>query len=82
MIGVVDDTPEMYLETDTYKAGQFGKDLEDVEGEHKLWTERHLRDVVAELGGGVLVESRSAPGVLLPLPAETAERRSSSSTRR
>lgn len=56
VIAVVDDTPAMYLETDTYKAGQFGKDLEDVEGERKLWTERHLRQVVAELRGDVAVE--------------------------
>jgi nucleotide-binding universal stress UspA family protein len=56
VLSVVDDTPQMYLETETYKAGQFGKDLEDVEGEHKLWTERHLRRVVAELGDDVPIE--------------------------
>jgi nucleotide-binding universal stress UspA family protein len=56
VLSVVDDTPQMHLETETYKAGQFGKDLEDVEGEHKLWTERHLRRVVAELGDDVPIE--------------------------
>jgi nucleotide-binding universal stress UspA family protein len=56
VISVVTDTPAMYLATETYVAGQAGKDLEDVEGEHKLWTERHLREVVAELGDAVPVE--------------------------
>jgi nucleotide-binding universal stress UspA family protein len=56
VISVVTRSPRMYLETETYVAGQFGRDLADIEGAHKLWTERHLRDVVAGLGDAVAVE--------------------------
>jgi nucleotide-binding universal stress UspA family protein len=56
VISVVTHSPRMYLETETYVAGQFGQDLTDVEGGHKLWTERHLREVVAELGDAGPIE--------------------------
>jgi len=56
VISVVRPTARMQLETEAYVAGQFGKDLQDIEGAHKLWTERHLRDVVAELGDAIPVE--------------------------
>jgi len=46
VISVVSETPTMY---------QFGTDLEDVVGGPKVWTERHLRGVVAELGDVVPV---------------------------
>jgi nucleotide-binding universal stress UspA family protein len=56
VISVVTRSPRMYLETETYVAGQFGRDVADVEGEQKVWTERHLREVVAGLGDAVPVE--------------------------
>ena len=67
VISVVTPTVRMQLETQAYVAGQFGTDLEDVEGAHRLWTERHLREVVAELGAAVPVEI----DVMVGDPAQT-----------
>jgi nucleotide-binding universal stress UspA family protein len=55
-------SPAMYAETETYVAGQSGKDLEDVEGEHRLQAEKELRSAVAELGHEVEVEIDAAVG--------------------
>lgn len=56
VISVIVDTPTMLLQTGTYIAGQFGPDLEDIEGERKLRAERHLREQVASLGDDVPVD--------------------------
>jgi len=66
-ISVVKATMEMHLETETYVAGQFGRDLEDVEGEHRLWAARRLHEAVEELNDGVPVEVEAVVGD----PAET-----------
>jgi nucleotide-binding universal stress UspA family protein len=46
----------------SYVAGQFGKDFEDVEGEHMLEVERAARRAVEELGGDVPVEVEALVG--------------------
>jgi nucleotide-binding universal stress UspA family protein len=46
----------MYAEIEASIAGQQGKDLEDVEGEHRLAVERQVRAAVAELDADVRVE--------------------------
>jgi nucleotide-binding universal stress UspA family protein len=53
---VVRVSPTRYAEVETYVAGQSGKDLEDVKGEHQLQAEKELRSAVAQLGDGVEVE--------------------------
>lgn len=55
-ITVVRVTLGMRLETEPSTAGQFGKDLDDVEGEHRLRAEEELRQQVAALDGDVPVE--------------------------
>ncbi|MEA2331552.1 MAG: hypothetical protein QOH58_1690 [Thermoleophilaceae bacterium] len=63
VITVVKLTLSMYAETETYVAGQFGKDREDVEGEHRLFAERELRRVVEqELDDDVPVEAEAVVG--------------------
>jgi nucleotide-binding universal stress UspA family protein len=49
-ITVVKLTVDMYAETETYIAGQRGKDLIDVEGEHRMFAERKLRRTLEEEG--------------------------------
>jgi nucleotide-binding universal stress UspA family protein len=49
-ITVVKLTMGMYAETETYVAGQQGKDLIDVEGEHRLLAERALRRTLEQEG--------------------------------
>jgi nucleotide-binding universal stress UspA family protein len=56
VVTVIKEELSMVAETETYKAGQLPKDLEDVEGEHKVRAEEHLRRTVAELGAEVRVE--------------------------
>lgn len=45
-----------YAEADTYKAGQAGKTVEDVEGEYLLAARRELERAVGNLGDDVTVE--------------------------
>jgi nucleotide-binding universal stress UspA family protein len=56
VITVVSVGPQRYAEIRPAIAGQAGKDIEDVEGEHKLEAERVARAAVAELAGDVAVE--------------------------
>jgi nucleotide-binding universal stress UspA family protein len=57
VLTVVRETLRMHLEAEPrYVAGQFGKDLEDVDGEHLVAAERRARQAVAELDGDVTVE--------------------------
>ncbi len=53
VVHVMRVTPGMHLEVETYVAGQIGKGLETVEGEHKLRIERELQVKVAALGDDV-----------------------------
>jgi nucleotide-binding universal stress UspA family protein len=67
VVVVVQDTVEIVLETEpSYVAGQFGRDREDVEGEHKWQAEQAARQALAELAGDVPVEVEGVVGV----PAE------------
>jgi nucleotide-binding universal stress UspA family protein len=63
-ITVVKVTVEMYAETETYIAGQQGKDLVDVEGEHRMFAERKLRRALEDEGldGDVPVEVDAVVG--------------------
>jgi nucleotide-binding universal stress UspA family protein len=63
-ITVVKVTLEMHAETGTYIAGQQGKDLIDVEGEHRLFAERRLRQTLEEEGldGDVPIEVEALVG--------------------
>ena len=55
---VVSKTVAMHLETEPrVKEGQVGKDLIDVQGEHRLRALRQLQRLVEELGSGVPVEA-------------------------
>jgi nucleotide-binding universal stress UspA family protein len=56
-----------YAETEPTVAGQRGKDLVDVEGEHRLRAEKALQRAIAALGGDVPVEVEA----LIGDPAET-----------
>ena len=56
-----------YASTEPTAAGQRGKDLVDVEGEHRLRAEKAVRRVVAALGGDVPVDVEAFVGD----PAET-----------
>ncbi len=56
VVHVMRVTPGMHLEIETYVAGQMGKGLETVEGEHKLRIERELQAKLAELGDDVAVQ--------------------------
>jgi nucleotide-binding universal stress UspA family protein len=57
VITVVDHSLMMHLETEpSYVAGKLGKDLLDVEGEHRLRVEKEVRKAVEELGDDVPVE--------------------------
>ncbi|HKP88414.1 MAG TPA: universal stress protein [Thermoleophilaceae bacterium] len=68
VVTVITVSAGMYAEIEpSYKAGQFGRDLEDVEGEHKLRAEKWLRQAVAQLDGDVPVEVEAFVGD----PAET-----------
>jgi nucleotide-binding universal stress UspA family protein len=51
-----------YAETDTYKAGQAGRSVEDVEGEYLLAARRELERAAGNLGGDVNVEIDAVPG--------------------
>jgi nucleotide-binding universal stress UspA family protein len=51
-----------FAETEPATAGRFGKDLEDVEGEHRLQAESEARAAVSVLSGDVPVESRPLLG--------------------
>jgi nucleotide-binding universal stress UspA family protein len=65
VITVVRLSPSMYAETETYVAGQPGKDLVHVEGEHRVLAERRLRerlDADGLLGGDVPVEVEALVG--------------------
>jgi nucleotide-binding universal stress UspA family protein len=61
-ITVVKPTLAMYARTEARTAGRAGKDLEDVEGEHKLLAERSLRRAVEQLGADVPVEAEALVG--------------------
>jgi nucleotide-binding universal stress UspA family protein len=69
VVTVVKVTPAMYEELEPATAAHPGerKELVDVEGEHRVRAERHLREVVAPLDGGVDVEVDAFVGD----PAET-----------
>jgi nucleotide-binding universal stress UspA family protein len=57
VITAVKLTPEMYLEVEPrYVAGQTGKDLEDVEGEHRLHVEKEVRRTVEAMYSDVPAE--------------------------
>jgi nucleotide-binding universal stress UspA family protein len=60
---VVKITPSMHLETEARRAGTLGqKEMVQVEGEHRVAAEEHLREVVAGLEGGVPVEAEAFVG--------------------
>jgi nucleotide-binding universal stress UspA family protein len=61
-ITVVKPRLAMYSETEPHLPAREGKDLEDVEGEHRLLAERSLRAAVDALGGGVPVEVEAVIG--------------------
>jgi nucleotide-binding universal stress UspA family protein len=63
-ITVVKLTMDMYAETETYIAGQQGKDLIDVEGEHRMFAERELRRALEQEGldGEVPIEVDAVVG--------------------
>jgi nucleotide-binding universal stress UspA family protein len=56
VVTVVKPTIGMYQETEPYVPPVPGKDVTQVEGEHRVAAERELRDVVASLGDEVPVE--------------------------
>lgn len=63
VVQVVKLTPRMYREVEpSYVAGQLGKDLEDIEGEHRLAVERRLRATIAALGDDVTIEAEAVIG--------------------
>jgi nucleotide-binding universal stress UspA family protein len=62
VITAVRHTEAMHLEVETYVAGQAGRSLEDVEGEHRLQAERRLRELVAQLGEDVPIEIDATVG--------------------
>jgi nucleotide-binding universal stress UspA family protein len=62
VITVVKPGLSMYLEADAYKAGQRGKSVEEVEGEHLLAARRELERTVGELDGDVPVETEALVG--------------------
>lgn len=60
---VVSETVAMHLETEPrVREGQVGKDLIDVQGEHRLRALRQLQRLVEELGSGVPVEADALVG--------------------
>jgi nucleotide-binding universal stress UspA family protein len=65
-ITVVKVTLEMYAETETYIAGQQGRQMVDVEGEHRLFAERELRRALEQLDSDIPIEADA----LLGDPAE------------
>lgn len=57
VVTIVEHRLEMHLETEPTLAGRAERtDLEDVEGLHRVEAEKHLREVVAELGDDVEIE--------------------------
>jgi nucleotide-binding universal stress UspA family protein len=66
VVTVVKPGLSMYLEADTYKAGQHGRSVEEVEGDHLLAARREIERAVGELGADVPVEADA----LLGDPAE------------
>ena len=56
VVTVADAGAGASLETETYRAGQRGTSLEDVQGEHRVRAEAAVRETVAGLGGDVPVE--------------------------
>jgi nucleotide-binding universal stress UspA family protein len=63
VVTVVEHRFEMHLETEPTLAGRAEKaDLEDVEGLHRVKAEKHVRDVVTELGDDVQVEVEALLG--------------------
>jgi nucleotide-binding universal stress UspA family protein len=72
-ITVVKPTLGMYAETEARTAGRAGKDLEDVEGEHKLLAERSLRRAVEELGADVPIEAEALVGDPVDVLVSTSE---------
>lgn len=63
VLAVVRETLGMHLDTEpSYVAGQFGKNLQDVEGEHLVEAEKEAREAVAELGDDVPVEVEAFVG--------------------
>jgi nucleotide-binding universal stress UspA family protein len=67
-IAVVKVTLEMYAETETYIAGQRGKNLIDVEGEHRMFAERRVRQALK--AEGVDGDTPIEVDVLVGEPAE------------
>jgi nucleotide-binding universal stress UspA family protein len=63
VVTAVRHSERMHLETDPPVAPVVDKrEVVDVEGEHRLEAEAHLRSVVAELGGDVPVEAEALTG--------------------
>jgi nucleotide-binding universal stress UspA family protein len=67
-------TLEMYAETETYIAGQRGKELIDVEGEHRLFAERKLRRALEEREDATTIEIEAVVGEPADVLVEASKR--------